>query len=96
MSESCACAPCHAPRASTLTRPPARAVLARLESFLPELRASNQALEQSKPEQLDIEVLTDPEAPHIEMARAAFAPLAGACSHTRATATEPGVWCARG
>jgi CHAD domain-containing protein len=46
------------------------AVLARLEAFLPTMRAANDELSElhaSDPASADIEHLSDPDAPHIEM-----------------------------
>jgi len=61
-------------------------VLARLKEFVPALRESNDALERKlstdPSASADIEVLTDPDAPHIEMVRGrrVRAPHAHECS----------------
>ena len=60
--------PCLFPRRPTLTRT-AMAVLGRLEAFLPAMQAANEALKEEDATSHDIEELSDPDGPHIEMVR---------------------------
>ena len=62
--------PAPTPPAPHRLRARAPAVFARLDSFLPQMRAANEKMERetaADPESANIECLSDPEAPHIAM-----------------------------